>query len=327
MFIIPTEIFLLLTATALPRREVILWWQVADNPNQTTQDVANWALGRDFTSIAIYPSLPPSNITYLKSRGLKTYLISVAKSTGPATNWTQYWTNMTNDVTSQGYDGVIIDNTQNVWFVARSLGIDDLTYYQNFVSNATLCSNIVGQDNVIIEMNYGDSADYNGMKHVNCSVTFSYYYPPDPTTWDIKGHYDNWGLNSYHAYEGWLWLEGDYSTAKLSNDSLIETYNAIEDFSKSYRVNHLFLYSFYRLYQNSRMEPFTKRIADAWLNSNYLELNSSVPTSPLLNPALIFVAIAIIISAFAIARRTYNSQHKRSRRRRKARTRDPKHVP
>jgi hypothetical protein len=227
---------------------------------------------------------------------------------------------------------VIIDNTQDVWNVAHALGIDDLAYYQAFISNATICSNVMGQDNVIIEMAlYGDYADYNKMRQVNCSVTFSYYYPPEQdiqyfgvytnmsaSAWDIKNHYDKWGLKKYYAYEGWLWLEGDYSTEKLSNSSLIKTYNAIEDFSKRYKVDQLFIYSFLRLYQNARMEPFTKRIADAWLDDNYLSPNTSAPTNTPISPILIFAAVIIVCaSALLIARRTFLSKRARSQRRRK----------
>jgi hypothetical protein len=326
VFLFPTRV------VAAQRREVILWWQVSSSPNQTTEDVANWALARDFTSVAIYPNLTLNDVSYLKNRGLKTYLILVAKSTGPASNWTLYWTNIKNHVVSQGFDGVIIDNTQNVWNVAHTLGIDDLAYYQDFVSNATICSDVIGQDNVIIEMAiYGDFVNYNEMKQVDCSITFSYYYPPEPdmqylgvytnmsaSAWDIKSHYDKWGLKSYYAYEGWLWLEGDYSTAKLSNSSLIKTYNAIEDFSRSYKANQLFIYSFLRLYHNARMEPFIKKIADAWLNDDYLSLNTSAPTNTPISPIFILAAIIIVImSALVIVRQAFHSKHLRSQKRRK----------
>lgn len=277
---------------SVPPRRAFLWWQKDFEISVDDATLLSWAKSFGFTDLAVYGSLEVSDINYFKSGGLHVFNIAVAPQS--LTNYTQWTSDFAAYLSSVGYDGGVVDDTQNVWYMAQNNGLDDLVTYQQFMNNVT--NNLVsvfGADNVIVEIaGWGDSTDYAEMTQVNATCTFSYYYPPianlkyysayantSLNAWDMVDYYNSRGLHSYYKYQGWLWFENPYNTAHLSTLSMINSFNGIIDLFDSYTGNDLMIYSFARIYQNDRIEPFLKEIitnfkADLKLTTDKLTLEN-----------------------------------------------------
>jgi len=268
------------------RREMILWYQPELSPLVEMHDVGVWAANHGFTTIAIYTGpygINSSQVSDLHSLGLKVWNINIAWHGLTVYNWTQYWLDAVSYCQTTGLDGWVFDDTQNVWWEAQLGGFDPFPYYQNMLDNASIFSSVYGKENVTIEMALGsDSVDFDLMKTANCTeATFSYYYPPDPmhafanmdaSAWNITASYKKYGLQNYYAYQGWLWLEGEWATATLTNESYVNTYNAVVDLATIYEVNDLWVYNFKNLYNNSLFEPYLNPTSLAWRNNQKLDV-------------------------------------------------------
>jgi hypothetical protein len=214
-------------------------------------------------------------------------------------------------------DGWVFDDTQNVWWEAQLGGFDPVPYYQNMLGNASIFSSVYGKGNLTIEMALGaDSPDYDLMHTMNCSdATFSYYYPPNPTiryysgmyyhfnltadAWNITDAYNRYGLQSYYAYQGWLWLEGEWATATLTNESYVNTYNAVVDLATIYKVNDLWVYNFKNLYNNSLFETYLNPTSLAWRNNQKLDVATltGVPEYSTWTMVVLLVCASLVVYA------------------------------
>jgi len=283
-------------------RETFLWYH-HELVDMSLEEVVSFAKARSITCLAIYPSynFDDSNVTYIQNNDLKAFAIYVtagASYNRSDYNFTEPLTNIKNETSN--YDGVILDDTQNLWLYAHQQGINDLNNYQAFMDNVTdILIPEFGSDNLIVEMAiYSNHVNYTKMTQVNASlITFSYYYPPDPiiryfdsinyhntsaSAWNIKAWYDSYGLNEYHAYEGWFWFHGMYATDRLSTTTIISTYTGISTLIANYNVKHLHFWclssiegSFNVTGPDETNFPRFKNIVNV-LASNFL--NSQTPT-------------------------------------------------
>jgi len=296
------------------RREMILWYQPELSPLVEMHDVGVWAANHGFTtiaiSIALYSPFTLEQVLDFQQLGLKVWHIDIAWNGLYIYNWTQYWLDAVSYCQGRKLDGWVLDDTQNVWYEAQLAGIDPLTYYQDMLNNATIFSSVYGKENVTIEMTLGcDSVDFDLMRTANCTeATFSYYYPPNPThafanmeanAWNITASYKKYGLQNSYAYQGWLWLEGEWATATLTNESYVNTYNAVVDLATIYKVNDLWVYNFKNLYNNSLFEPYLNPTSLAWRNNQKLDVATltGVPEYSTWTMVVLLVCASLVVYA------------------------------
>lgn len=271
-------------------RETILWWHPSGSPSLTVQMLATWAKTHNITSVASYPLIGDTNRTYLQSQGLKVYNIVIPSQDEPPAdyNYTDIMVNY-RDV-SLAYDGIILDDTQNLWEGAHKGAYDDLTNMQSFLYYANqILTPAFSPNNIIAEMAiYGDAQNITEMTQLNSSIVFSYYYAPDPlikyyrsgnyfntsaNAWEITDWYDAFGLNSYTKYDGWLWLNKDVypNINMLSTKTIYNTTNAVLNFADNYRVKNLHIYAIPDFYGNTRLEYDVGKAAGAFLYGETLD--------------------------------------------------------
>lgn len=307
-------VFLLITATLLIpfgntqnqktiTRNTILWFYPSIDTWITIEDFCSWCLNHSITVVAVFPDITTENRTYLQNYGIDVYRIFItAGEWNPPpvdNNYTKhmqeilYW--------ADGYDGIVLDDTHNLWNYAHQSGVDDLVNYQAFLDYVDLfLVPEFGADNTIVEMCiFGDHQDITKCKQLNVSCTFSYYYPPSDTisysglyfntnasSWNIRNWYDTYGLDSYYAYEGWLWFNSNYSVS-----SLLNTYEGITELSAHYDVNNLQIWNFERVYINSTISDTVGNICQAFLEDRSLE--EGIPLNVLILTFFIITGISL----------------------------------
>jgi len=288
------------------QKETILWYHNTEEWHTVPiSELAQWCKNHSITAVAVYPSFNDTERTYLQNQGLKVYRIHcIYPDPPPENNNYTDWMNARLEE-DQDYDGVIFDDSQNLWGIALLNETDQLENYQAFIDAADdILVPHFGEDNVILEMCiFSDTVNYTEMRKVNCSFTFSYYYPPIPlihyrgsenvtdpnnpffnytlpltnmstNAWQLKKHYDIWGLNQYYSYEGWFWFEKPYNSTTMPTEMYLRTYNAIIYMSKYYKVNHLHFWCFDRIWNNTRLKMLIKSCAEAFLDGKELDVNA-----------------------------------------------------
>jgi hypothetical protein len=283
-------------------------WVLADDINTTAklETFCEWAKTNYFNAVNILNEISAENRTYLQNQGFFVYkncfpMPSCLPNYYYLTEYNLTET-MQNFVTAySGYDGIILDDSHNAWRYAHNITMfeNDYVYYQWLIDNAT---NILvphfGSDNVSLIMYIGgDDCNFTKMPQINCTgLTFSYYYPSDPVfryygpastcgedwyygifcnmstnAWNIKEHYDQYGLNSYYRYEGWIWCPS--ADADMKAETLVQTFNGIQHLREHYSVNNLQVGFHWTLINNTKLTQIIRYINKAFLENAALDPN------------------------------------------------------